>query len=283
MSIAQELSRIAEFLWAVLTNWLVLVAGAIMAVLGVLERLRGRKVHIKVYRNILVCLLFIAVFITWRDAQVRLVQKGAAEAAPVKIDVSDVEGRKEIEALRKDLNAARQGVDAEARRELEATKAKLEKAEATIQALNPTQQPIAAFEVVADVLIRSAEQFNAHFVGSGGVAAFARATEPLLMTSSEDSFAESSGTSGTSRFRAVMNQPASGSLVRKPMAELRNAQYLQIELRQLPTDAAIIEGKATVTINGSQQIEFEIPPQIANGRRFAVRDMYPLRSKLDPK
>jgi hypothetical protein len=112
-----EPERIWAFTWSVFSNWLVLLGGAVMIVLGVIERLRTKEVHWKLYVSIIIALLFGAFYMAWREQTLRLeVAQSIPPSQPaIKLDVTDVDARskleaatKRIETLESELTAARE-------------------------------------------------------------------------------------------------------------------------------------------------------------------------------
>lgn len=190
--------------------------------------------------------------------ELRRTTKTPADSSPrIRLDVADEEGRKELEK----------------------TRAELEKAQATIRALDPIQQPIASVAVLADVFIKSDQQFNNHFMDAGGWIGFGRGSKALLATNTGESIFKTIR-EGEVLVRGVFNSPVDGPLVGQPIPELRTAEYLQLQFKMLPPNAEVLRGTIVVTLNGTQRFEFQVPAQTATGDMILVRDLYPLRSKL---
>lgn len=66
------------------------------------------------------------------------------------------------------------------------------------------------------------------------------------------------------------------------MTQLGTAEYLQLQLLQLPSNASVLRGTIEVIVNGTQRFQFDIPAQTANGDKIFVRDLSFLRTKLVP-
>jgi hypothetical protein len=122
----QELYRVWEFVWAIASNWIVLAGGAIMTVFGIIERLRGAEVHLKIYAKILVCLLVVSFYLSWRDAKMQSENNGSS-SAPIKFDSADYEARQELAQTKRELASAHEAI-ASAERELNTTKEQLAEA-----------------------------------------------------------------------------------------------------------------------------------------------------------
>ena len=88
-----EIRYVVEFLWAVVRNWVVLTGSAIMALLGVVEKVMGREVHLRLYIRILILLLVVSVYLSWKDAKR---QSELVGSPPQKFDVADYEGRAKL-------------------------------------------------------------------------------------------------------------------------------------------------------------------------------------------
>ena len=184
--------------------------------------------------------------------------------APIKFDVIDTEVRSELQKTKAELGT---------------TKKDLEKAQATIRALDPMQQPIASMAVDATVIISSSQQFNNHFMDAGGLVGFCRGSEPLLVIRTGDSVFKTVANQQVA-VHADFNSPISGPMVGKIIPELGTSEYLQIEFQQLPHDVPVLRGKIVVTLNGTQRFAFDVPAQTANGNQIFVRDLFPLMTKL---
>jgi hypothetical protein len=99
-----EVSGIIEFLYTVFTNWILLAGGVVMTLIGIGEWLWRKEVHWKTYLGVLACLLLVVFYMSWRDIKIKL--EAAPTSPTIKLDVTDVDGRKKIESLTKQLEAA---------------------------------------------------------------------------------------------------------------------------------------------------------------------------------
>jgi hypothetical protein len=144
-----EIRYVVEFLWAIVRNWVVLIGSAIMALLGVAEKVMGREVHLRLYIRILLLLLFVSIYISWKDAKR---QSELVGSPPQKFDVADYEGRANLNETKKDLVAANteiqtlKGAKAITDAELKQTRSDLAKAEEKI-----TQQDDKLKELTSDL------------------------------------------------------------------------------------------------------------------------------------
>jgi hypothetical protein len=104
----------------------------------------------------------------------------------------------------------------------------------------------------------------------GGFAAFAKGSDAVMVASSIDSFGNTIATNEV-RYRAVFQMAADDKMVGKPLRELGNAEYLQIEFAAMDENQPIKNGQAIVVLNGGLRLEFDVPPQRSQGRRVFIR------------
>jgi hypothetical protein len=69
---SEEPRLLIQFVVAIVSNWLVLAGGAIMTILSIIDKLRGKEVHFKIYIKILAFLLFIAFYMSWREIKLEV-------------------------------------------------------------------------------------------------------------------------------------------------------------------------------------------------------------------
>lgn len=56
-----------SFVWSVASHWLVLIGGAVITLLGFIERLRRRELSLRLYTYLMLFFVFYASFLAWRD------------------------------------------------------------------------------------------------------------------------------------------------------------------------------------------------------------------------
>ncbi len=93
-----------------------------------------------------------------------------------------------------------------------------------------------------------------------------------LTTASGDSFGNTIGTNEV-RYQSVFQMPADYKMVGKPLRNIADAEFIQIEFSAMGENQKVIRGKAVVVFNGTLQAEFEIPSQTSDGRRIFVRNI----------
>lgn len=67
--------------------------------------------------------------------------------------------------------------------------------------------------------------------------------------------------------------PADSPAVGKPIESLKQAQYIQVEFNQMPTNSLVTDGKVIFVVNDSVRLEFAIPQQQSDERRVFVRNL----------
>lgn len=149
-----------------------------------------------------------------------------------------------------------------------------------LEADRPSNKPLASASMTVQVVIDSSAQVNNYFMNKGGYAAFCNGQNALMLTSSNESFGNTISTKEV-RYRAVFQMPADDKMVGRPLRELLEAEYLQIEFLTMDENQTVKYGHAIVVLNDGFRVEFDIPPQISQGRRIFVRDVQDrLRSLL---
>ena len=116
-----------------------------MTVLGITERWRGAEVHLKIYARILICLLVVSFYLSWRDVKIQTENNGSS-SAPIKFDTADYEVRQQLTQTERDLANANEAIKS-GEIELKATKEQL--AEARRQA-NEAHNTLTRLAKIAD-------------------------------------------------------------------------------------------------------------------------------------
>ncbi len=160
--------------------------------------------------------------------------------------------------------------------------ASLKKLVERMEAERPGNRPIASASATVEVTIDSPAQMSAHFLDRGGILGFAKGSNALLTASSVDSFGQTIGTNLV-HYKAVLQMPADDKIVGKPLRDIAQSEYLQIELASMEENQKVIGGKAVVVFNGSIRVEFPISTQQAMGRRIFVRQVQDIMRTLLPR
>ena len=115
----------------------------------------------------------------------------------------------------------------------------------------------------------------------GGFLGFAKGSNALLTASSVESFGHTIGTNQVV-YRAVLQMSADDKMVGKPLRDIAQSEYLQIELASMAENQKVIGGKVVVVFDGSIRAEFQIPAQQAEGHRILVRQVQDVLRMLWP-
>ncbi|MBM4064703.1 MAG: hypothetical protein FJ266_03545 [Planctomycetes bacterium] len=137
---------------------------------------------------------------------------------------------------------------------------------------SPYKKPIATLTATVEVLIESNEQINAHFMDRGGFLAFAKGTEPLLMTSSHESWGRQTG-QGQVFYSGIFSLNATDSAVGRPLFFLKDVEYIQIVFDKIAPKSKVISGRAICIVNNLIRFEFVIPPQETTNNMIFIRDL----------
>ena len=141
-----------------------------------------------------------------------------------------------------------------------------------LEAARAANQPLATASITVDVVIRSKQQENSHFMDQGGYAALASGRDTLVVAWSTDSYGQTVAADEV-RYRSVFQMPADDRMVGRPLSALSAGQYLQIELAAMPENQVILRGKAIVVLNGNLRLEFDVPAQKTKGRQILIPDV----------
>jgi cell division protein FtsB len=141
-----------------------------------------------------------------------------------------------------------------------------------LESENPLEQPIASSSSTVEILIKSDQGLNAHFIDQGAFLAFGKGKDALLMNTSVDSFGNQTG-KGEVLYHAILQMPADDSSVGKPISVLKDTEYLQAQFGALPDNCEVLGGKMVCVLNGSIRLKFDIPPQQSIGKNVFIRDM----------
>jgi hypothetical protein len=161
---SEELARVFQFLHAVFINWIVLLGGAVMIVLGVFERLWRKEVHWRFYAGILAALLFVAFYLSWRQ---QLIAVEAKPKTPKQFVVTetDPQARADLAKTKTELSETQEKLSA-ANKAIEALKNRAE--DRTIPATERDKlikllatAPKGKVIIKADLLNGEAERFAA--------------------------------------------------------------------------------------------------------------------------
>jgi len=141
-----------------------------------------------------------------------------------------------------------------------------------LESENPLEKPMASCSSTIEVIIKSDDAKNAHWIDQGGFLAFGRGDSALLSTGGSECNVNQTG-KGEIVYRGLFQMPADDSAVGKPISTLKETEYLQVQFQQLPTDCEVLSGKVICVINGSIRLQFNVPPQHSSGKNIFIRDV----------
>ncbi len=145
--------------------------------------------------------------------------------------------------------------------------------------VNPNRQPINTGSATVELTIESEQQVNSHFMDRGGYLAFGRGTETMMVLRSLDCFGTQNG-KGEVVWRAVLSLDASDVSIGKTIRSLSEAEFVQIGFTPLAANSRVKGGIAIVTLNSAVRLEIPIPSQRMDEDHIMVRELSPVRAKL---
>jgi hypothetical protein len=157
----------------------------------------------------------------------------------------------------------------------------LKKVVERLDADRPGNRLLSSASASVEVVVDSRSEGSIRYANQGGYIALGKASEALLVASSGESTERPLGTNVV-LLRSVFQMAPDDRNVGKPVWNITNAEYIQIEFAAMRRDRHILGGKATLILNSSLRLEFEIPPQTANGQLIIVPNVQgALRSVLE--
>ena len=140
--------------------------------------------------------------------------------------------------------------------------------------VNPFKKPIASAFANVEVTIKSEEQVDTTYMSQGGLLAFVKNRQSLLLTADTKVRAYQTG-KGEVVYRGTFTiVPDHRSALGKPVEILRESDLIQIEINKIPENSEILKGNASVVINGDLRLDFEIlPQQQMQGKKIIIREI----------
>lgn len=164
--------------------------------------------------------------------------------------------------------------DLEARRELEETKNALQKARETIHSLSPLRQNIASATVSLRIAIVGSNALQGGVMGATAVSAgFGKGSEALIWA--VGSSLMKAGEQNENWIYQGEGVATAPEYLGKPILRLLDAEYIQIEVsgNAKKEQMRISGGKVAWVINGIVRLSFDIPDQVSNDGKVYVRNL----------
>ncbi|WAC06671.1 MAG: hypothetical protein OS130_10450 [Thermodesulfobacteriota bacterium] len=140
------------------------------------------------------------------------------------------------------------------------------------EAVAPFRAPVRSASATVEVFIKTDTPYDNFYMDRGGYLAFGKGASALLTTSAAQCLGKQQGNE-RALFRGVFEMDATDPAVGRPVLDLRNAEFVQIEFFPMPKDAHVLEGRAVVTVNSAVRIEIKIPKQDLRDGKILVRDL----------
>ncbi|MBA7685604.1 hypothetical protein ES703_94029 [subsurface metagenome] len=123
-----------------------------------------------------------------------------------------------------------------------------------------------------EITIMSGEKGKKNYITPGTYLKFAKGREALLVMLSKECTSEQTGKNSV-RYTSNMSLEVPSRALKKPLSLLKQAEYLQICLKPIPSKSYILSGKAFCVFNGNIPIEITIPPQEMSNEIIIIRDV----------
>jgi hypothetical protein len=225
---AAEVSHIVAFLYTVFTNWILLAGGVVMTAIGIWERLRRKEVHWKSYAWVLLCLLFVAFYMSWRDMRLALDAKPPM-LAEIDVNERDPKARADVQSL--------QGENRKLTKELNDARSK-------IKALDPLSQSIASASAEITIEVASEKSVDGFSNGGVGGVTFVENRAFVLVAVGKQITTLKSEQKGRARYSMECSSSAEYPLAGKQVRNLLAAQHIQVEVMAtyIPDKAEVFGG-----------------------------------------
>lgn len=138
--------------------------------------------------------------------------------------------------------------------------------------VNPFKKPISYAVADIEVIVKSEEKINTTYANRGGLLAFVKDGQILLVVSDTKSIARQNG-KGEVIYKGSFRIQSSHSQVGKPVEILQGSDLIQIEFNKIPENSNVLGGNAYVVINGDLSFDFEIPQQQMSGNKIIISEI----------
>jgi prefoldin subunit 5 len=138
--------------------------------------------------------------------------------------------------------------------------------------IDPLKKAISYAVANVEVIIKSEEQVDTTYVADGGLLAFAKDKQSLLLVSDTKSSARQNG-KGEVLYKGNFQIQSKYSEIGKPVESLRESDLIQIQFNKIPENSTVLGGKASVIVNGDLRFDFEVPSQQMDGNKIIIREI----------
>lgn len=143
------------------------------------------------------------------------------------------------------------------------------------------EEPVRKATAAVEVIIESDDDFDGIAGNVKAHLAFMKGQIPLL-TTSVTGYEVAGREKGRVTYRANLTMPAGDAAVGRPIALLRETDYVLLVFGRMPPDSHVLSGRALCTINDFN-IDFLVPEQVADGGHILIREVTePLRFLNQP-
>lgn len=136
----------------------------------------------------------------------------------------------------------------------------LKKVVTLLQKNDPYSQPIRTATATVEVVVASSEDIKTTYMDRGGYIVFAKGRDALIVMASTQCTAIQNG-KGEIVYRGIFNMDAAHPANGKPLAFLKESEYVQIGFGPLAQKSKILRGRVICIFNSQERVEIEVPPQ----------------------
>lgn len=138
--------------------------------------------------------------------------------------------------------------------------------------VNPYLQFIRTGTASVEVVIKSNEEVNSHFIDRGGYIAFCKGNNALVVLAADSCYGNRIG-NGEVRYRGVFELDATSEATTKSIFYLKDSEYIQIGFLPMLEEVEVLRGKAICTFNNTVRVEFDVPAQKAKRDQIINRNI----------
>lgn len=140
---------------------------------------------------------------------------------------------------------------------------------------DPLRQAIASATATVSLDILRDDPIFGGGIGIGGVIAFGKGNDALLEGGvAQFGSGDAKMENGANKYQFVCPASVDSNYMGKPISDLLDAQYIQIESPLLKKGSSVLSGSVVWVINNSITLKFTIPPQVPDDKsQIFIRDL----------
>jgi hypothetical protein len=148
----------------------------------------------------------------------------------------------------------------------------LKLSDSTVYQQDVMDAKIVTATATVEIVIASEEEGKEIYRVASTLVALGKGREALLTMSSTEFTSEQIGNNSVRYWSTMSLHPAS-TVLNQPLSMLKEAEYVEISVRPIPSGSQILSGRVLCTFNGDIPLEIPISPQRMTGEVIIIRDI----------